>query len=59
MKKFTLPAFKKEQAKKKKEDCYTEPEDMFEEASQLIDENGLTKKFEARAYDIVDRVTES
>ena len=41
------------------EDYYTEPEDMFEEALQLIDENGLTKKFEARAYDIVDRATDA
>jgi hypothetical protein len=41
------------------EDYYTEPEDMFEEALHLIDKNGLTKKFEARAYDIVDQATDA
>ena len=41
------------------EDYYSEPEDMLEEALKLITANGLTKKFEARAYDIVDRATES
>ncbi len=39
------------------ENYYSEPEDMFEEALKLINENGLTKKFEARAYDIVDQAT--
>ncbi|WP_321492143.1 hypothetical protein [uncultured Desulfobacter sp.] len=41
------------------ENYYSEPEDMFEEALKLINENGLTEKFEARAYNIVDQATES
>jgi len=43
----------------REEDYYTEPEDMFEEALQLIKENGLTDKFQERTYDIFDGATDA
>ncbi|SLM30416.1 putative Predicted protein [Desulfamplus magnetovallimortis] len=41
------------------EDYYTDPEDMFEEVLQLLKKNGLSDKFQERAYDIVNRATDS
>lgn len=40
------------------EDFYTEPEEMFEEALKLLNENELSDKFEDRAYRIVENATD-